>query len=128
MSEATKPKFTAHISSGYCKMLKILRHDHTAKCKILSRVQGHGSARHSQLRMLLDRGDEFGMTALSPRRPPQTTARSRKPASRIFQGVSWNLSRPDFGFAKKDWVSERAFAGFGGATALALIDATMPVM
>jgi len=44
MSEATKPKFTAHISSGYDKTLKILPHDHTAKCKILSQAQGHGSA------------------------------------------------------------------------------------
>jgi hypothetical protein len=44
MSEATKPKFTAHISSGYDKMLKILPHDHTAKCKIVSQAQGHGSA------------------------------------------------------------------------------------
>jgi hypothetical protein len=41
------------------------------------------------------------MTALKPRRPPQTIARSRKPASRIFQGVSWNVLRPDFDFAKR---------------------------
>ena len=41
------------------------------------------------------------MTALKPRRPPQTTACSRKPASRIFQGISWNVLRPDFGFAKR---------------------------
>jgi hypothetical protein len=77
------------------------------------------------------------MNALKPRRPPQTIARCRKPASRIFQGVSWNVLRPDFGFAMR-WVwsdatkplfgrllSERAFAGFGGEPALALIDAVM---
>jgi hypothetical protein len=40
------------------------------------------------------------MTPLSPDSRGKTIARSRKPGSRIFQGICWSVSRPDFGFAE----------------------------
>jgi hypothetical protein len=47
MSEATKPKFTAHISSGYDKTLKILPHASSRPRLGLTLA----------MRVLLDRGD-----------------------------------------------------------------------
>jgi len=65
--------------------------------------------------------------------PPQAFTRSRKPDSRIFQGISWSVSRRgrrcrDAGDKKALFckvASERAFAGNCGEPAIALIDVVM---
>ena len=67
------------------------------------------------MRVLLDRGDRVNWNDCPLAQTPAANYRVfRKPASRIFQGISWNVSRPDFGFAKRVGWSDvtKAFEGY----------------
>src|SRR5215469_16476903 len=61
--------------------------------------------------------------------PPQAFKCSSKPDSRIFQGISWSVSRPNLLSRRAvegvRVTSLRASAGDGGEPATALIDAVM---
>lgn len=89
MSEAINPKFTARISPGYGERSKPCPHDLTRQ-RTGSRRKPKAMARpDTRSACSLYRAVRVGFLPSAP-----AASHFPKPDSRIFQGVSWNVSRP----------------------------------
>ena len=101
MSEAINPKFTARISPGYGECSKPCPHG-LIRQRTRSRRKPKAIARPcTRSASALYRAARVGFLALTP-----AASHFAKPDSRIFQGVSWNVSRPErswFHGKQRDW-------------------------